>query len=78
MPQLVVDIRCGSGTYVRSLGADLAESLGTAAVMSALVRTEIGPFRLADAGRATTCRSEREALAATDARRRARRPFHDR
>jgi tRNA pseudouridine55 synthase len=48
-PQLIVDIRCGSGTYVRSLGRDLAESLGTAAVMSALVRTEIGPFCVADA-----------------------------
>jgi tRNA pseudouridine55 synthase len=51
-PELVLDIRCGSGTYVRSLGRDLAESLGTAAVMSALVRTEIGPFHLADAWRA--------------------------
>ena len=48
-PRVVLDIRCGSGTYVRSLGRDLAESLGTAAVMSALVRTAIGPFRLEDA-----------------------------
>lgn len=48
-PRLVLDIRCGSGTYVRSLGRDLAESLGTAAVMSALVRTAIGPFRLENA-----------------------------
>ena len=45
-PCVVLDIRCGSGTYVRSLGRDLAESLGTAAVMSALVRTEIGPFHI--------------------------------
>src|SRR5436190_8799230 len=43
-PQLVLDIRCGSGTYVRSLGRDIARALGTEAVMSALVRTEIGPF----------------------------------
>jgi tRNA pseudouridine55 synthase len=48
-PRLVLDICCGSGTYVRSLGRDLAESLSTAAVMSALVRTAIGPFRLEDA-----------------------------
>ena len=33
-PELTLDIRCGSGTYVRSLGRDLAESIGTAAVMS--------------------------------------------
>jgi tRNA pseudouridine55 synthase len=48
-PELALDIACGSGTYVRSLGRDLAESLGTAAVMSALVRTEIGEFRLSNA-----------------------------
>lgn len=41
-PQLRLDIQCGSGTYVRSLGRDIAESLGTSAVMSALVRTAIG------------------------------------
>ncbi len=41
-PELVLDIHCGSGFYVRSLGRDLAESLGTAAVMSGLVRTAIG------------------------------------
>ncbi len=48
-PELVLDIECSSGTYVRSLGRDLAERLGTAAVMSALVRTAIGRFRLAEA-----------------------------
>ncbi len=48
-PQLVLRIACGGGTYVRSLGRDLAESLGTGAVMSALVRTAIGPFRVEDA-----------------------------
>lgn len=48
-PELVLDIRCGSGTYIRSLGRDLAEQLGTAAVMSALARTEIGSFVVDDA-----------------------------
>jgi tRNA pseudouridine55 synthase len=48
-PELVLEIECGSGTYVRSLGRDLAERLGTAAVMSALVRTAIGEFRLEEA-----------------------------
>ena len=43
-PELVLDIECGGGTYVRSLGRDLAESLGTAAVMSALVRRPSGVF----------------------------------
>ena len=48
-PELVLDVACGSGTYIRSLGRDLAESLGTAAVMSGLVRTVIGSFRIEDA-----------------------------
>src|SRR6185436_18531746 len=48
-PQLTFDIRCGSGTYVRSLGRDIARALGTEAVMSALTRTEIGPFHLSQA-----------------------------
>ncbi len=43
-PELKLTMRCGSGTYVRSLGRDLAESLGTGAVMSALERTAIGEF----------------------------------
>jgi tRNA pseudouridine55 synthase len=45
-PTLTLEVRCGGGTYVRSLGRDLAASLGTAAVMSELVRTAIGGFRI--------------------------------
>jgi tRNA pseudouridine55 synthase len=45
-PELVLDIRCGSGTYVRALGRDLAESLQTAAVLAALERTEIGSLEV--------------------------------
>ena len=45
-PRLVLDVECGGGTYIRSLGRDLAESLGTVAVMSALVRSSIGSFRV--------------------------------
>ena len=41
-PEFVLDIRCGSGTYIRALGRDLAESLETAAVMAALERKSIG------------------------------------
>ncbi len=48
-PELVLDIGCGSGTYIRSLGRDLAESLGTAAVMSKLERTAIGDFSVESA-----------------------------
>ena len=45
-PKLTLDVECGSGTYIRSLGRDLAESLGTAAVMSSLRRTKIGDFKV--------------------------------
>lgn len=48
-PRFVLDIECGSGTYVRSLGRDIAEQLGTAAVMSDLIRTGIGCFDVQDA-----------------------------
>ena len=57
-PQLVLRVECGSGTYIRSLGRDLAEALGTAAVMSALVRTAIGPFRIEEAVKAEELASE--------------------
>jgi tRNA pseudouridine55 synthase len=48
-PEVDLLIECGSGTYVRSIGRDLGQVLGCGAVMSALVRTRIGPFRLAEA-----------------------------
>jgi len=48
-PQLVLDIRCGSGTYIRSLARDLAQSLGTAAVMSGLERSAVGCFLIDEA-----------------------------
>lgn len=48
-PEFQLLIRCGSGTYVRTLARDIAKSLGTDAVMSALVRQAIGPFRIEDA-----------------------------
>lgn len=47
--RMVLEINCGSGTYIRSIGRDLAQSLGSSAVMNALTRTAIGPFTLAEA-----------------------------
>jgi tRNA pseudouridine55 synthase len=48
-PELELDIDCGSGTYIRSIGRDLGHLLGCGAVMSALVRTRVGPYRIEDA-----------------------------
>lgn len=42
-------IRCGGGTYIRSLARDIAAALGTKAVMSALNRTQSGCFTLPNA-----------------------------
>lgn len=38
------EIECSKGTYVRSLARDLAEDLGTKGYVSALRRTDVGPF----------------------------------
>jgi tRNA pseudouridine55 synthase len=38
-------VACGKGTYIRSLGRDLAVALGTVGHLSALRRTAAGPFR---------------------------------
>jgi len=37
---------CSTGTYMRTLGSDIAKSLGSDAVMSSLRRTRVGPFSL--------------------------------
>jgi len=47
-PKLTVEIRCGSGTYVRSIARDLGDRLGCGGLMTALERTEIGEFSLSD------------------------------
>lgn len=43
-PRLSVEIECGSGMYVRSIGRDIGELLGCGAVMCNLVRSRIGEF----------------------------------
>ena len=44
-----IDVRCSSGTYIRTLGVDLAAAVGSAAAMSALRRTRTGPFVVEEA-----------------------------
>ena len=41
---VTLDIRCGKGTYVRSLARDIAAELGACAHVSELRRTAVGPF----------------------------------
>lgn len=48
-PDWEVRMRCGSGTYVRSLGRDIGTDFGCGALMTSLVREAIGPFQLVTA-----------------------------
>ncbi len=43
------EVECSSGTYVRTLAADLGSALGGGAHLRGLRRTAIGSFRLSDA-----------------------------
>lgn len=45
----LVKIRCGGGTYIRSLARDIAAALNTKGVMSALRRTQSGIFTVQNA-----------------------------
>ncbi len=48
-PQITLDITCGAGTYIRTLGMDLANAVGSKAVMTKLVRESIGSCALSNA-----------------------------
>lgn len=48
-PDVLLEARCSKGTYVRTLGEDLALALGTVGHLAALRRTASGAFRVEDA-----------------------------
>ena len=48
-PELIADIICSSGTYIRSIAHDLGQNLGCGAYLSGLKRTMSGRFTLRDA-----------------------------
>jgi tRNA pseudouridine55 synthase len=48
-PFLVFEVKCSSGTYIRSLAHDLGQILRCGAHLSELTRTKIGPFELSAA-----------------------------
>lgn len=47
-PEVVIDVHCSSGTYVRSLANDLGVMLGCGAYLVGLRRTKSGRFSLRD------------------------------
>ena len=46
--KLKLEIECGSGTYIRSLGRDIAYKTNSLANMTSLIRTEIDKFSVED------------------------------
>ncbi len=48
-PYLTLRIRCSKGTYIRSIARDLGRSLDSAAHVTNLRRTAVGPFSVDDA-----------------------------
>ncbi len=44
LPYFELDITCGTGTYIRSIGRDLGTHLGCGATMTQLERVSVGPF----------------------------------
>jgi tRNA pseudouridine55 synthase len=46
---VTIDLRCGPGTYVRSIARDLGEQLGCGGYLAALRRTEAAGLRVEDA-----------------------------
>jgi len=65
-PQLVLDVHCSKGTYIRTLAEDIGTALGCGAMLAALRRTASGPY---DVDAAITI----DALAALDEAARERR-----
>jgi tRNA pseudouridine55 synthase len=48
-PRAQLLVECGSGTYIRSLAADLGEALGGCAHLGSLRRLRVGPFPVEEA-----------------------------
>lgn len=46
--QIVFNVKCSKGTYVRVLGKDIAEKLGTVGYLNKLVRISVGKFSIED------------------------------
>lgn len=48
-PVLTISVTCSKGTYIRTLGEEIAKKLGTVGHVSELIRTQIGSFLLQNA-----------------------------
>ena len=48
-PVITFNVTCSKGTYVRVMGADIAAKLGTVGHLTALTRTSVGSYHIAEA-----------------------------
>jgi len=69
MRDLDVVVDCSSGTYIRALARDLGATLGVGAHLTALRRTRVGPFDVADASTLETLAEAQPLTAAAAAAR---------
>lgn len=53
LPRVWLRVRCGGGTYIRTLCQDIGDRLGCGGCMERLVRTRVADFRAEDAMRLT-------------------------
>jgi tRNA pseudouridine55 synthase len=49
LPDIAMEVECSSGTYIRSIAADLGKKLGPGGHLKNLRRTRNGPFEVSDA-----------------------------
>lgn len=48
-PRIEIEVRCGKGTYIRSLARDLGQRLGCGGLVESLRRTRVGQFTVDEA-----------------------------
>jgi tRNA pseudouridine55 synthase len=48
-PDLSIRVECSKGTYIRSIARDLGRSLGSGGHLTALRRTDVGPYHVSEA-----------------------------
>jgi tRNA pseudouridine55 synthase len=65
--KIVISVRCSTGTYIRSLARDIAESLGTVAYLNALERRSNGPFKVEDSIKLDDLTDEKKLISLRDA-----------
>lgn len=49
LPEIVLDVHCSKGTYIRTLASDIGDALGCGGTIKALERTQCGIFSIENA-----------------------------